>query len=49
MVDLLEVGGDLENEQAALDDHDDRVTDHFDHLACLVTPEECQGNPKPDP
>ena len=49
MVDLLEEDYDMENEQAALDDHDNRVTDLFDHVARLTTPDEREERLKPDP
>ena len=49
MVDLLEDEEDLKNEQAALDDHDDRVTGLFDHLVNHVTLEEQVEKSKPDP
>ena len=48
VVDLLEED-DLEKEQADLDDHDDRVTNLFDRLARLTTPEEREERLKPDP
>ena len=37
VVDLLEKEKDLENEQAALDDHDNSVSDLFGRLANLAT------------
>ena len=40
VVDFLEEEKDLENEQAALDDHDNRVTGLFGRLANLATPKE---------
>ena len=49
VVDLLEEAGDLENEQTALDDHDDRVAGLLRHLTHLVTPEDQAEKPKLDP
>ena len=45
IVDQLEEKEDLDNEQAALDDHNDRVTGLFDCLAHLAAPEEGEENP----
>ena len=49
VVDLLEEKDDLENEQAALDNHDDRITGVLHHLAHLITLEEQAEKPKLDP
>ena len=49
VVDLLEEEKDLENEQAALDNHDDRVTDLLRCLAKLATPEVREEESNHDP
>ena len=49
VVDLFKEDDDLENDQASLDNHDDRVTDLFDRLAHLASLEELEEKPKPDP
>ena len=48
VVDLLEEEGDLEKEQADLDDHDDRLTGLLRRLAHLATPEDRAEKPKFD-
>ena len=45
----MEEKEDLDNEQAALDDHNDRVAGLFDCLTHLATPEEGEEKPTPDP
>ena len=49
IVNPLESAEELGNEQAAVDDHDDRVTDLIDRLECLAIPEEHEGKVKVDP
>ena len=39
----------MENKQAELDEHGDRVTDLFDYLAHIVSLEEGEEQSKPDP
>ena len=37
IINLFENAQKIENEQATMDDNDDRVTGLFNHLACLAT------------
>ena len=48
MVDLVEEEDDMDNEQAALDGHDDRDCGLFDHRALIAAPKEGKEKPKPD-
>ena len=49
VINLLEEEDNLENKQEALDNHDNKVTGLFDHLAHLTTPEVQEEELKPDP
>ena len=49
MVDLIDDDDNLDDEQAILDDYDDRVSDQSDHLANLPIPVEHEVKPKAYP
>ena len=49
IVDLIKSTDELENEQASMDDYDDKVTGLFDRLTCLAIPEEREEKSRLDP